>query len=318
MPNASFRGVYAVLPTPFHDDGSLDEESLGRCVEFCIAAAAHGIVTPVVASETSALFDEERLRIAELVLARVNGRIPVVIGVTGVTEAASLRYSQHAVSFGADAVIAMPPGDGRADERAILGFYTKVARAVERLPVWIQHYPGLGGTVMSAELLARLLREILGVEYLKEETALAPQTMTRVRELAGDSLKGMMGGMGGRYLIDEVGRGASGTMPACEVVDVHVMIWNSIERRDDEEARRLHTRLLPLLNYEAMYGFPVWKHILVRRGVIDSARTRVSGAAAFDAQNHLELDRLLADLDDLLILGRGSSGTGGSRGRFRS
>lgn len=306
MLSGPFRGVYAILPTPFHEGGSLDELSLGRCVEFCIAARAHGIVTPVVASEAAALLDEERLRVAELVLARVHGRVPVVVGVSGLTEPATLSYSRHAVSIGADAVIAMPPGDGRAGESEILRFYAAVARAVEPLPVWIQHYPGPGGTVMSPELLVRLLTEIPGVDYLKEESALAPQVMSRVRDLAGDSLKGMMGGMGGRYLVDEVGRGASGTMPACEVVDIHVAIWSALERGEHDEARRLHTRLLPLLNYEAMYGFPVWKHVLARRGVIDSARTRIQGAARFDTHNHRELDRLLADLDDLLTPGPGS------------
>ncbi len=300
MLTGPFRGVYAILPTPFHDDGSLDEASLGRCVEFCIAAGAHGIVTPVVASEAAALLDEERLHVAELVLARVDGRVPVVVGVSGMTEPSSVRYSRHAVSIGADAVIAMPPGDGRTGESEIFPFYTAVARAVEPLPVWIQHYPGAGGTVMSPNLLARLLTEIQGVEYLKEETTLAPQVMTRVSELAGDSLKGMMGGMGGRYLIDEARRGACGTMPACEVVDIHVAIWDALELGEHDEARRLHTRLLPLLNHEAMYGFPVWKQVLVRRGVFDSARTRIPNAAVFDAQNHRELDRLLADLDDLL------------------
>src|SRR5437762_12904538 len=102
--------------------------------------------------------------------------------------------------------------------------------------------------------------------------------MTRVRELAGASLKGMMGGMARRYLLEEYRRGAVGTMPACEVADAHVLVWNALERGDEDEARRLHTQLLPLLNYEAMYSFTVYKDVLLRRGVIASARTRMPGA----------------------------------------
>ena len=73
---------------------------------------------------------------------------------------------------------------------------------------------------MAPTLLARMLNEIAGVEYLKEETALAPQVMTRVRELAGASLKGTMGGMAGRYLLEEYRRGAVGTLedPSIEQV----------------------------------------------------------------------------------------------------
>ena len=49
--NGQFRGVYAIPPTPFGDDGSLDEVSLQKCVDFCIWAGADGIVWGVNASE---------------------------------------------------------------------------------------------------------------------------------------------------------------------------------------------------------------------------------------------------------------------------
>src|SRR5438477_416358 len=81
-----------------------------------------------------------------------------------------------------------------------------------------------------------------------------------------------------RYRREEYRRGAVGTMPACEVADAHVLVWNALERGDEDEARRLHTQLLPLLNYEAMYSFTVYKDVLLRRGVIASARTRMPGA----------------------------------------
>ena len=61
-----FRGVFAIPPTPFDDPGNVDEDSLRRCVDFCIEAGAHGIVAPVNASESIALTDAERLRVAAL------------------------------------------------------------------------------------------------------------------------------------------------------------------------------------------------------------------------------------------------------------
>jgi 4-hydroxy-tetrahydrodipicolinate synthase len=124
--------------------------------------------------------------------------------------------------------------------------------------------------------------------------------MTAVRDRVGGALKGMMGGMAGRYLLEEFRRGACGTMPACEVADAHVRVWQALERNDEVEARRLHAMLLPLLNYEAMYSFTIYKEVLLRRGVISSARTRVPSAGVLDAENHRELDVLLRDLEPLL------------------
>jgi dihydrodipicolinate synthase/N-acetylneuraminate lyase len=298
-----FRGVFAIPPTPFDDAGNVDEASLRRCVDFCVDAGAHGIVAPVNASESIALTDAERVRVAELLVEQAAGRVPVVVGVSGSSTAASVVYADCARRAGADAVIAMPPYVKHAPADEIYDFYVAVAGAAQPLPVWVQDYVGPIGTPMAPSLLARMLAEIPGVEFLKEETAFAPQVMTRVRELAGASLRGVMGGMAGRYLLEEYRRGACGTMPACEVADVHVLIWNALERGDEAEARRLHTRLLPLLNYEAMYSFTIYKAVLLRRGVIASARTRVPGAGRLDAENQRELDLLLADLQALFTVG---------------
>lgn len=298
-----FRGVFAIPPTPFTEDGAIDEISLIRCVDFCIAAGAHGIVMGVNASEAIALTDAERLHVAELVVSRTAGRVPVVIGVSGVSTASSQLFAAHAAEVGADAVMAMPPYVKHPPASEIFDFYAAVANAANGLPVWIQDYVTPIGTPIPAALISRMLREIPGVDFLKEESAFAPQVMTVVREEAGDALHGMMGGMAGRYLLEEFRRGACGTMPACEVADAHVQVWNALDRGDEAEARRLHTILLPLLNYEAMYSFTVYKEILYRRGVIAWPGTRVPGAGRLDAGNHREIDALLNDLAPLLTLG---------------
>ncbi len=302
-PEGRFRGVFAIPPTPFGEDGGIDEVSLQKCVDFCVEAGTHGIVIGVNASEAIALTDEERCRAAEIVIDQTAGRVPVVVGVSGISTTASELYARHAAKAGADSVMAMPPYVRHAPVSEIFDFYSAVAAAADGLPVWIQDYVGPVGTPMPASLLVRMLTEIPGVDFLKEETAYAPQVITAVSEQAGDSLKGVMGGMAGRYLMEEFARGACGTMPACEVTDVHVQVWNALDRGDEAEARRLHTELLPLLNYEAMYSFTIYKEVLYRRGVIASPRTRVPGAGTLDAHNHRELDAILDALSPLMTVG---------------
>lgn len=298
-----FVGVFAIPPTPFLETGAIDEASLRRCLDFCVLAGAHGIVMGVNASEAIALTDAERLRVAEVTLAHVDGRVPVVIGVSGVSTASAVQFAAHARQLGADGVIAMPPYVLHPPAEEIVAFYGQVASAAGGIPVWIQDFAGPVGTPMSLPLLTRLVDEIEWVQFVKEETAFAPQVITTLKQSAGANLRGVMGGMGGRYLLDEARRGACGTMPACEVADAHVAIWNAIEAGDDAGAQALHLRLLPLLNYEAMYSFLIYKEVLVRRGVIASATTRVPGAGRLDAENHRELDILLADLAPVLPFG---------------
>jgi 4-hydroxy-tetrahydrodipicolinate synthase len=272
---------------------------LRRAVDFCVACGAHGLVAPVNASEGPFLTDAERRLVTETLVEQTNRRIPVMVGVSGASTRASVEYARHAEAVGADALIAMPPYIRHATPDQIVEFYAALARAT-RLPICIQNYVAPVGTPMSAAFVARLLKEIDTVVYVKEETATAPQVLSGILAAAGAACQGVMGGMAGRYLMDEYARGACGTMPACESTDAHVAVWNALESGDLAHARRLFNLLLPLLNYEQMWGMVVYKEVLRRRGVIANARVRAPGSQTLDEHNHRELDAILADLQPLL------------------
>ena len=111
-----------------------------------------------------------------------------------------------------------------------------------------------------------------------------------------------MGGQGGRFLFNEVARGACGTMPACHLTDLQVDLWNLLEAKLEAEARALFARLLPMLNFEQMYAVSAYKEVLRRRGAIATAVCR-GGPAPLDDVDHRELDAILADLEPLLRVG---------------
>jgi 4-hydroxy-tetrahydrodipicolinate synthase len=313
------RGLFTIPVTPFDDDGTLDVDSLRRLIAFCVEAGAHGIVAPVNASEFTTLTPEERGTVTRTVIqenerAGARGRVPVVVGVGAKTTAEAVRYARLAQDSGADAVIAMPAFDPPLDEQGCYDFYAALSEAIS-LPIYVQNHepigagPGVGGgagspavrqdprpgTPMSAELMARMLKEIEHVRYIKEESAQTGPKIVKVLELAGDACWGIMGGKAGRYLLDEYRRGACGTMPACESTDVHAQLWNALDGGSENAARLLFKELLPLLNYEALFGAAVYKEVLYRRRIIKSPFKRLPGLA-LDSHDHQELDRILAEL----------------------
>lgn len=293
-----WRGVFAIPVTPFDASGEVDTAALARCVEFCLAAGVHGLVAPVNASEFSSLTDAERRRVAEVVVETAARRVPVVIGVSGTSARHAAEFCRHARRIGADAVIAMPPYVRKASLDEVTEYFRVVAGEAQ-LPVFIQNYQPPIGTPLSAAFMAHLVDSIEGVEYVKEETLPAGHVITEVLRLAPRRLKGVMGGMAGRFLIDEYRRGACGTMPACEVADVHVALWRALEAGDEARARAIYTRLLPLLNFEWLYGAQVYKEVLRRRGIIPNAIVRGPGFHALDEADHRELDAILADVSGL-------------------
>ncbi len=298
-----WRGVFTIPVTPFDERGELDEVSLRRQVDWCVRAGAHGIVAPVNASEGPSLTDEERRRVTRLVVEETAGRVPTVIGVSATGMASSVLFTRWAKEVGASAVMAMPPYGARlVDPEGIFGFYQAVAEAADGLPVFIQNWSGPAGTPMGVAQVTRLLREIPNVSYSKEETTNASHMMTATLAAAGADCLGVMGGIGGRYLLDEYRRGACGTMPACQVTDVHAQVWNLLDAGEEERAREVFNRLLPLLNLEALFGAAMYKEVLKRRGVIAHTTMRGYKSSSLDALDRQELDAVWKDVEGLFTV----------------
>jgi len=301
----NFRGIYAILTTPFKEDLSLDETGLRRMVDFCVAAGSHGIVIPVNASEYTSLGDEERKTLVEWTVETCAGRVPVVAGVAGVSIPVAVDFARHARYAGADGVIAMPPYINKASRPERLDYFRRIAEAAD-LPVFIQNYNEPIGTAMSAEECVDIIRQVEHVRYVKEETTFSSHVLTQIEMLAAPlppgKYLGTMGGKAGKYLIDEYRRGCCGNMPACEVVDIQVRIWNLLEEGKQEEAVSVFNRVLPLLNFEAMYGSTLYKALLKRRGIIDCGVVRQMGGRGLDALDLVELDRIYTEIEPLFTV----------------
>jgi dihydrodipicolinate synthase/N-acetylneuraminate lyase len=296
-----WRGVFTIPCTPFTNTGALDIGSLRDEIGFCLEASAHGIVAPVNASEFWTLTDDERRAVAEEVVKAVDGRVPTVIGVAGGSAQAAAAFAKHAEWIGADAVIAMPPVVA-ASPSAIFEYYQLLSATIE-IPIFVQNHDPPTGTRMTPEFVTRLVRELEHVDYIKEETLPPNHAIEAEITLCGPKLQGVMGGLAGRYIMDEYRRGICGTMPACEVTDVHVQIWNALEAGEGRKARDLFNRLLPLLNYEALMP-GVYKAVLKQRGVIASDYLRSHAGNPLDASDREELSAILSDMQDLFRLAR--------------
>lgn len=289
------RGIFPVLQTPVSANGDLDEKSLEREVSFCIEAGAHGLVFPVLGSEFQFLSEEERQRLVEVVVGEAAGQVPVVAGVAGASAAVAVTCARDAARTAADAVIALPPYITSASREEIEDYYRQVARVVER-PVFIQH----SQAGMDPSFLQHLLQEIEHVNYVKEEMHPSAHNISAVLDQVGEDCLGVFGGGHGRWMLSELHRGASGFMPAAEMTDVHVRIWDAYQSGDEAEARRIFNQLLPLINLIVILGMKVCKTVLVRRGIIASAAMRMPGVGELDAGDQRELDQILENLQPLL------------------
>jgi dihydrodipicolinate synthase/N-acetylneuraminate lyase len=293
----TWRGIFPIVITPFTEGYEIDEAGLRRVVRFCIEAGARGLVGPANASEFSTLSDEERRRWIEIVVHEAGGQIPVVASTTCGHAIPAVELSLHAQRVGASCIMSMPPHIMHPDAEGCYRYFQALGTALE-IPVMIQNYIGPVGTPMSAALMARMCREIPHLDYIKEETVPSPRMVSEVVADAGEYCRGVFGGQAGQYLLDEYRRGSVGNMPACQTTDLLQAVWDLLDAGDEDAARKRFNRVLPLINYERLYGVALYKEVLYRRGVISCRLSRTPGKE-LDDQDRTELDAILADIEPL-------------------
>jgi len=290
------EGVYPIVNTPFHEDGSVDYEGQDRLVEYLLEQGAHGLGLFGNASEGYTLSSEERIALMTRIAKRVNGRVPLVAssGHTGTDAAVAL--SKEMEDLGADCLMVLPPYFLKTDGDGLLHYFDSISKAV-RIPIMVQDAPLMTTVAMPAPLLARMAREIEQVRLVKVEAPPSAPKVTALKKLAGDSLT-LFGGLNCQFFIEEWRRGARGMMPGSDRTRQLVQIWNLLEAGSIDGAWRLFMANLPLLRFQLQPGLGVsaQKHSLVHAGVIQSARVR-HPTAALEPESLAELNELrqLAD-----------------------
>ena len=110
-----------------------------------------------------------------------------------------------------------------------------------------------------------------------------------------------MGGFAGRFVLDEYLRGSCGTMPAARS-STSCRDLARLGSRRHQFREDLHTRALPLLNIEYLYGPAIYKEVLRLRGIISTSAVRDPGAAHLDARDREELDAILLRMGDMFAI----------------
>jgi 4-hydroxy-tetrahydrodipicolinate synthase len=301
----SFAGVFPVVNTTFRDDGALDLESQRRLVRFLLDAGAHGLGLFGTASEGYTLSGDERLQLMRMVIREVDGQVPVVVstGHTGTDVAVAL--SKEAEAEGADGVMVLPPYYYKPDADGIFEYFRAIDAAIA-IPIMIQDAPLMTQVPIGPALAARMGRELERVQYVKVEAPPTAPKVSAIVQLAGSSLT-LFGGMNGQFLLEELDRGARGTMPGSDLTSVFVRIWDLWTAGRRSEARQGFARHLPLIRYELQpgLGVAVMKHNLWSWGVIASARVR-HPTRALDEFARREVEELRADLGLDSIQGAGA------------
>jgi len=148
-------GAYTAIITPMTEGGAIDEDSLKNLIEWQIAGGVTGIIPCGTTGESATLTTEEQLRVVELTIRTVAGRVPVIAGAGANSTAEAIELTGAMRWLGADAVLSVTPYYNRPSQEGVYQHYRQIANRTD-MPIVLYNVPTRTGFDLSPETVKRL------------------------------------------------------------------------------------------------------------------------------------------------------------------
>lgn len=241
--NTKLKGTYAVFPTPFNQDDTLNLSGLKENLDWMISEGVHGLIAVGSTGEFLSLTHDERKQVVETTIEHVNGRVPVIIGTADEWTKNAIYWTQHAESMGCDGVMIVAPYYSTPHEEELYAHYKSISDA-SNIPIMVYNNPNTTGVNMSPEFLAKL-SNIERVDYLKDTTVDA----TRIRDIIRFS-EGRLTVFAGLLPFESFVMGAEGWVSVAANIAprLNAQLFDLCNDGNYEEAKRVYEKLTPLLH----------------------------------------------------------------------
>lgn len=181
------RGTGVALITPFNAGNKIDFEALGGLLEFVIRDGVEYIVSLGTTGETPTLSKEEKIDIVNYTYEKVNGRVPVVIGIGGNNTQAVIDEIETLPLEKAIAVLSASPYYSKPSQDGLYAHYKALAEATPK-PIILYNIPGRTGRNINASTVIRLASEVDNIAGIKEASGDMAQCMEILRDKPADFL----------------------------------------------------------------------------------------------------------------------------------
>ncbi|WP_417250039.1 dihydrodipicolinate synthase family protein [Celeribacter sp.] len=269
-------GILPVAPTPFLENGVVDEDGMRRVLDCMIDQGVDAICILANYSEQFVLSDDERATLTKISLEHVAGRVPVIVTISHFSTQVVVDRAREAQALGASMLMMMPPYHGvglvPAPEQ-IFEHFAAASDAVS-IPIMVQDAP-LSGVTLPVPFLVRMAREIENVSYFKMETPFAADKLAALIAEGGDDIIGPCDGEEAVTLLADLDAGCTGTMTSALQPELIRPIVTEYHAGNKDVALAQWTRCLPLINHEnRQCGLRATKTVMMAGGVIKSDHVR--------------------------------------------
>ncbi len=181
------RGTGVAMITAFRPDFTIDYDALEKVIDFVINGGVEYIVALGTTGETPTLSKEEKIAIANFTYEKVNGRVPVVVGIGGNDTQELVKDLKSFPLDKAAAVLSASPYYSKPSQEGLFQHYKTLA-AVSPKPILLYNVPGRTGRNLTAATTIRLAREVKNIMGIKEASGDMAQCMEILRDKPADFL----------------------------------------------------------------------------------------------------------------------------------
>jgi len=248
------EGIIPPLVTPFTKDGSINENMFRRIINHVLHAGVHGVFVAGSQGEFFSLERQERIRLFEIAVEEVNGKVPVYAGTAAITTSETVLLTKAAEKSGCDAVSIISPFFIKPNGQELYQYYKTVAE-VSNLPVLLYNNPDRTGYNIPVDTIRKLI-EIDNIVGMKDSSG----NLTYVNEVLRTNGPDFHFFCGRDTVIFNVlTSGGSGAVPASAnvVPKLIVDLYNHVKDGNYEAARQAQYDLAPLRMAFSLGSFPV-------------------------------------------------------------
>lgn len=249
-----FFGVVPAMATPFTEALALDEPRVRELCQWYVRCGVHGISVAGSQGEFFSLDTDERLRLIEVAMKAIDGRVPLYAGTGAVTTREAIRLTQAAETIGADLALLITPYFIQPTQDELVEHYRAVAKAT-RLPVMLYNNPPRTAVNILPKTLARCMASdnVIGI---KDSSGDLTQS---IEYLLGAPRPALLFSGRDTVALAMMMHGGQGTIsPAANVFPrLMVRLYERLRAGDLTEARRISDVFAPLRAAWALGSFPV-------------------------------------------------------------
>src|SRR5882762_7512371 len=174
-------GTGVALVTPFTSGFEIDYEALGRLIDFVIKGGVEYVVTLGTTGETPTLSKEEKIALINFTYNKVNGAVPVVVGIGGNDTHELIKDLETFPLDKALAILSASPYYSKPSQEGLYLHYKALAEASPR-PLILYNVPGRTGRNVNASTIIRLANTVKNIAGIKEAGGDMAQCMQVLRD----------------------------------------------------------------------------------------------------------------------------------------